>query len=606
MNESAHRGNIGVNVIAVIIATAGVWCFPQVMNLKGNELGFTNSIFSVLMWILCIHLLSHSLNNIDIHDIRGWRIAGIWSFFFTVAMLFGARLDTEGNINFKDWKLWISMPVLTCFFTILILRLWGFLVNVEERRKRNTQCIKVPRIPETVLKHENAAIFFSLIMCWMLMLLAVYPGFFVYDAVSEYEQVAARAFSTHHPLVHVLMLGGIICAVHKVTGSYNLGIAFYMIVQMIMVAGVFTYLISFLRKKKISGTIRFLSAIYFALFPVIIMYVMCSTKDTIFTAALLMLLICLFEMCISTEYFFESKLQMTIFVFSALTMILFRKNAFYAFAVMAPVLIIYFKKKIKKLAILLAVIFISFLLIDKALTLALHADDSENQEMLTIPIQQLARTYRFNIDAFDEEDIITLHEILPEEALESYKPKLSDPVKFYFQNAAFDADKLKYVKLWAKIGLREPLSYIKAWLINIYGLWYPDTIIDVYNGNKMFTFVYRDSSYFEYEVEYPGVRDSKIPWLDELYRKMSLEIYKEKIPIISMIFSPGFMFWCYTAAFGYTVYRKKYHILIPYLMLFIVWLTMLLGPTYLVRYALILWFALPLFGAVIWEGKKIE
>nr|MDE7284001.1 hypothetical protein [Lachnospiraceae bacterium] len=438
MSVSNHKDNISVKAIAVFIATAGVLCFPQVMNIKGDELGFTNSIFSVLIWILCIYALSHSLNNIDIHDVRSWKIAGIWSFLFSAAMLFGVRLDMEGSVNFKDWKLWISFPVLTCFFAILIRRLWSFLENIDERKNGYAQGIKVPRLPGAVVKYENLAVYLFLIICWIPVLLAVYPGFFVYDALSEYEQVASRVFSTHHPLVHVLMLGGIICAVHKLTGSYNLGIACYMIVQMLMVAGVFMYLNSFLGKKKVSGMMRFLSVLYFAVFPVIVMYAMCSTKDTIFTAALLLLLVCILEMCISTEYFFNSKLQMAIFIFSALTMILFRKNAFYAFVVMTPVFLIYFRNRLKKMAILLAVIFISFFLIDKTLMLVFHADDSERQEMLTVPIQQLARTYKFNKDVFEEEDIVTLHEILPEEALERYTPKLSDPVKYYFQNTAFE------------------------------------------------------------------------------------------------------------------------------------------------------------------------
>lgn len=57
MSGSAHKDKVSVKIIAIVIATAGVLCFPQVMNLKENELGFTNSIFSVLIWILCIHII---------------------------------------------------------------------------------------------------------------------------------------------------------------------------------------------------------------------------------------------------------------------------------------------------------------------------------------------------------------------------------------------------------------------------------------------------------------------------------------------------------------------------------------------------------------------
>ncbi|MDE5865398.1 MAG: hypothetical protein K2H31_02190, partial [Lachnospiraceae bacterium] len=337
MNGSESKVKINMRFIAVAIATAGVLCFPQILNLKGNELVFTNSIFSVFIWIFCIYVLNQSLNGIDIQDGRGLKISVILSFLFTVAMLLGTRLDAEGNVNFKDWKLWISMPILTCFFSIPIRRLWSFMESIEKKKTEGSQHMKMLWLPEAIVKHENLATFIFLIICWTPVLLAVYPGFFVYDAQNEYVQVASRTFSTHHPLVHVLMLGGIICAVHKFTGSYNLGIVCYMIVQMLIVAGVFTYLINFLRKKKVSGMIRLLSVIYFALFPVIVMHVICSTKDTIFTAALLLLLLCMLEMGISTEKFFNSKYQMALFIFSALMMSLFRKNAMYAFVVMTPV-----------------------------------------------------------------------------------------------------------------------------------------------------------------------------------------------------------------------------------------------------------------------------
>ena len=67
-------------------------------------------------------------------------------------------------------------------------------------------------------------------------------------------------------------------------------------------------------------------------------------------------------------------------------------------------------------------------------------------------------------------------------------------MKSCFQNEAYDADKWKYAELWVKIGLKKPLSYINAWLVNSYGFWYPDTIIDVYSGNTVFTFTYEESS----------------------------------------------------------------------------------------------------------------
>ncbi|MBD5513973.1 MAG: hypothetical protein HDR06_04775 [Lachnospiraceae bacterium] len=601
MDENEFRIKLKLSTVAFLIATAGTLCFPQVLNFKENTLGFTNSIFAVFVWLLCLYAVNRSLQTINLKDKRGWIIAGILAFLFTTAMLFGVRLDAVGNVDFKDWRLWVSLPVLTCLFTILVRKFWDFLSGMEDRKDRLAEHIKMPGVPKKTAEYVNILTFLFMLLCWLPVLLAVYPGFFVYDAQEEWLQVASRTFTTHHPLVHVLMLGGIICAVHKVTGSYNLGIACYMVVQMMVVSGAFTYLLSFMRKRKVSKAVRLLSLFYFAFFPVIVMFTLCSAKDALFTAALLLLLLALLDMGSDEEEFFASKSKKIFFILSAVAMMLFRKNGVYAFAVMVPILLLYHKKNLKNLVVLLAVIFLSYFVINTGLTAVFHAESGENQEILTVPIQQLARTYKFNREVFAEEDIAALHEILPEEALVLYNPKLSDPVKVHFQNEVFAADKSKYAGLWVRIGLKKPLSYINAWLMNSYGFWYPDTVIDVYSGNTVFTFTYEDSSYFGYEVEEPGFRDSKIPWLDEAYRKLALEISQEKIPIYSMLYSPGGIFWCIAFVFAYVLYRKKYHVVIPYMMVLLVWLTVILGPTYLPRYVLIFWYGLPLFAAMLLE-----
>lgn len=601
MNENEFKIKMKLNTAAFVIATAGTLCFPQILNLKENTLGFTNSIFSIFVWLLCVYAVNWSLHTIDLKDRRGWLIAGVLSFLFTTAMLFGVRLEAVGNVNFKDPSLWISLPVLTCLFMILVRKFWNFLGGMKDRKNKYTQHLQIPKTPVKAAKYIDVLTFFFLIICWLPVFLAVYPGFFVYDAQDEWLQVASRTFTTHHPIVHVLMLGGIVCAVHKITDSYNLGIACYTLIQMMLVSGGFTYLLSFMRKRKVSKAVRMLSLFYFAFFPVIVMFTLCSAKDTIFTVALLMLLLALLDMGSDREVFFASKKKMIFFVCSAAAMMLFRKNGVYAFVVMAPILLFYHKDYLKKTILLLAAAFGSYILITAGLTAVLHAEGGGKQEMLTVPIQQLARTYKFNREVFEPEDIAALHEILPEEALVLYNPKLSDPVKVRFRNNIFAEDKSKYIRLWTRIGLKKPLSYINAWLVNSYGFWYPDTVIDVYSGNTVFTFTYGDSSYFGYEVEEPGVRDSKIPWLDEIYRKLALEISQEKIPIYSMLYSPGGIFWGIAFVFAYVLYRKKYHLVIPYLMVLLIWLTVILGPTYLPRYVLIFWFGLPLFAAMLLE-----
>lgn len=519
-----------------------------------------------------------------LRDFRSWRIAGVFSLLFSAALLFGARLDSVENVDIKDWRLWAALPVLTFVFAVAVRLLWLCPGRVQRKNAEGGDF--------------RLFSFFFLLLCWLPVFLAVYPGFFVYDAQDEYVQVASRVFSTHHPLVHVLLLGGMICAVHKLTGSYNLGIASYMTLQMFLAAGGFTFLLSYLRKKKVSRAFCLISLFYLGLFPTVVMFTLCSAKDALFTLALLLLLICLLEMGTQNAAFFASRGWKSLFVASGMAMMLLRNNGFYAFVVMIPFLVFLLKKHRRQILVLSLCAVFGCLLINGGLKTVLRADDSEYQELLTVPIQQLARTYKYAPEVFSEEDKEILHEVLSEEALALYTPRLSDPVKYRFENEAFARDKARYAALWLRVGRKKPLIYLNAWFMTSYGFWYPDTVINVYGGNTVFTFTYKDSSYFGYEVEAPGVRESKIPWLAEVYRKLSLEVWKEKVPVVSWLFSPGAMFWLYALLFAGLLNNRRYEKLYPFLPVFLLWLTVLLGPTYLPRYVLFFWYALPLFLAL--------
>ena len=222
--------------------------------------------------------------------------------------------------------------------------------------------------------------------------------------------------------------------------------------------------------------------------------------------------------------------------------------------------------------------------------------------MLTVPISQMARVYADEKDGLSAKDKEILYKYLPKEALERYTPKVSDGVKIHFNNDAFKEDKGSFLRLWLQWGVTHPFTYLNAWFMTSYGFWYPDTVIDVYRGNSVFTYTYGDSSYFGYEVEQPGTRESKIPWLDELYRKMSLEIAQQKIPVVSMLFSPGFLFWVMAFGMGFLCYQERWRSVLPLVLPLLVWLTVILGPTYLVRYVVFLWVVVPLLILEIQEN----
>lgn len=594
------------SILCALLAFAGIWCLPFLLNLKGNSLAVSNSYFGVFIWAVCTVLIYQALIKTDKKDKRGLTGAGIWAFLFSLCISFGVQLEAGENVDFKSIGMWASVLIWTLILTLWVHRAWQWLADRQITAKAGedgTQDGILGRVygkwERLTGKQQTAFTVCFLLLCWLPVFLAVYPGFFVYDAQDELLQVQTRSFTTHHPLPHVLLLGGIILAGNKLTGSYNTGIAFYTLLQMLLMAGVFTYVLRYMRAKRIQPVLRILTVLYFAFFPVNVMFVLCSAKDGIFTAALLILLLCMADMAAEREKFFSSFSKKIVFLISAFVMMSFRHNGMYAFLVMMPVLLIYMKGYRKTLALWLGGILALYFTVSAGLAFLLSAETSENQEMLTVPIQQLARVYKYDKESFSREDLQTLYEILPEHALSFYTAKVSDGVKVWFDNESYSSNPEKYVKLWLKMGAKHPFTYLNAWFMTSYGFWYPDTVIDVYRGNGVFTFTYGDSSFFGYEVEQPGSRESRIPWLNEWYRKMSLEIAQHRIPVAAMLFSPGFLFWVYGFTGGYLFYRKKQQLLLPFFMLLLVWLTVILGPTYLPRYVLILWYGLPLATALL-------
>lgn len=537
-----------------------------------------------------------------------WFLPILFSLVFALCMTFGRCLDRDGSVPFTHYGLWVCVLLLTAGGTFLTRFAWNLLGKVtEEREKKAAETAsdfcdgKAEVTGKTFLL--TALILF---LCYLPVFLAVYPGFFVYDAQDELMQVVTRNFSTHHPLMHVLMLGGIIQLVHKVSGSYNLGIACYTLFQMMVLSCIFAYGICHLRKEGMGKRKGILMALYLGLFPTIVMFVLCSAKDGLFTGMLFLLVLMIRKLVKDPKGFFEKKRYVLLLAGSCLGMMLLRHNGFYAFLVFAVLFIALHKVTgltgyLKKTAVIFLGILAAYLLLSKGLAAALQAQAPEHQEMLTVPIQQMARVYAMEGDTLSEEEKNTLTEILPEKALSRYTPKVSDPVKIDFNNEAYEKNPGKYRKLWVQIGMKHPFAYLNAWFMTSYGFWYPDTVIDVYRGNTVFTFTYGDSSYFGYEVEQPGERQSLIPFLDGFYRWLSLDPTIQKIPVIRWLFSPGALFWVILFFLSYFCYSGQGKKAVPYLIALFTWLTVILGPTYLVRYVVFLWVLLPL---LLWDLKS--
>ena len=565
----------------------------------------------------------------------------IFGILFSAAIVTGYQLETYDHLTLSSISGILVFIGLSLIVGTLVPFGWKYLDRIYDKRSGITSKQKIDngsitdilsdKMPDKESQRAGSkskiSAFFSyfdmvsdkkywltiwgiLIVLQIPVMLAEFPGFFCYDAQDELNQVLTRTFSTHHPLVHVLILGGNIALGHKLTGSWNIGICFHLTMQMLFMTGVFAYALTFLRKNiaiksvdEASGNINYrgkkvyrtIAVLFFGLFPTIVMYTLCSTKDGLFSTFLLLLVIELMKLLSDTENFFKLKRHIFLLILSAMMMSLLRHNGFYAYIVFIPFGVFALRKYYKKVLILFIIPVILSVVIESGLTAALNADSSEHQEMITVSIMQLARTWRYTPEDFSEEDKEVLLSFLSERALGTYEIRAADYMKSFFDNAEYDENSGAYWKLWAKMMVSHPMTYINAWFLTCYPYWYPFAVINPYRGHQMPHFTYEDSSYFEYEVEPPGERHTlAFGFIDKLYYKMSLTPFQQKTPIVSLLFSMGFYFWVWMYFAFYTITKRKLMVCLPLMPVFLTWLTLMLGPVALIRYMLILWYITPL------------
>ena len=590
--------------LAILVSLLGSIALNATMAFQTDSVAYSNSTVSVLIFILSAIVLQKVYDTSDFQDKRGVVLSLLFSALFSLALLTGKQCHTVENCNFLSLSFWCYAVFLTLYFGGIILWLLQYLK--QSQRKRNLQGEK--------WNWKKFLLNWGLLfLCWIPVFLAFYPGAFVYDAQDEFIQVASREFTTHHPLLHVLLLGGAVCFGNKFFDSYNLGIAIYTIFQMILFSGILTGSIFFLSShfmgtEKQKRTLQIGITLFYGFFPVFPLYAVCSSKDTLFHGFFLMLLLFLLETAWQKEGE-KRKAALTVgLVCSSVGMLLLRRNAVYAYVVCLLILLgVCLWKKNRNSRRILFYMLLSLCIyqgMNSGLIKICHATNEENQEKLTVPIQQLARTYQYSPEVFTEKDRFVLFRYLKEEDLPAYDADLSDLLKANFNNAEYQKDPKSFRQLWVKMGVKKPLTYLNAWLMTSYGYWYPDTVNNVYGGQQRFTFQYGESSYFGFETEPPGVRNSKFPWLEEQYRKLSLELTQQKMPVVSMLFSQGFLFWVFAFLFLNICYRKEWNCLLPMGLLFLVWATFLLGPTFLPRYGLILWLIVPLECLLLITGTN--
>lgn len=440
---------------------------------------------------------------------------------------------------------------------------------------------------------QQAWLFYTgiILLLWAPVFLAYYPSVFAYDAEGQLYQVIAHDYSTHHPLLHTLFLGAFFRIGGEVFGSYQTGMALHSVVQMVLMAGTFGYALAYLKRRGVGACRRIVLLLFYGLFPTNSILALSTTKDVLFSAFVLLYTLGMYEMVSpSKKDTVCGRKEYAVYMLWVVLMLLFRNNAVYAFAGTLPVVCYGLHRTEKgggtwKRYVLysLAALALSGVW-NAALKTATDARSGSPREMLSVPLQQMARTRvkaeeTLTLDVREE-----LEQYLPSEwVFAAYNPYLADPVK---NRAVIHDNPAGLVKTWVKLGVEHPGIYIDAFLDNSIGYWFLEdqTHARIYGIGTESGFGYLSTDNRTMPPGCEVVERSYMPRLRVFMERIVSDNCYQKIPLVRLIFAPAFYWWMLCIYMAAVIYTRRYRLLLPVVFLVIYYMTLLLSPTVLIRY----------------------
>ena len=516
----------------------------------------------------------------------------LWGVFMAAAYVLGCLMRRDGTALADLGKLpglivqiaCLTVPAASC--TAFVLHGFTYAHNKLTKRSDNVK----------VFRGYQIRLFYSAVifLCWLPIFLAYYPSVFAYDAEGQLYQVLAHDYSTHHPLLHTLFLGAFFRLGDKMPGSYSAGMAVHSVVQMILMSGTFGYVLSYLYSKGVSAYLRFVLLLFYAFFPTNSILAISTTKDVLFSALVLIYTILIYRLAVNGSESEEciTKKDWAAYILISVLLLLFRNNAVYAFVLSTPFVYLGLRRKKgsnesslqRRYLLASAGAFILFVVCGMMLKAVLGAQSGSPREMLSIPLQQMART------RVKAEEMITadmrqeLDRYLPSEwVFAAYNPYLADPVK---NRAVIHDDPAGLIRTWIKLGLEYPQIYIDAFLDNSVGYWFLEdqTHAQIYGIGTESGFGYLSTDNRTMPAGYEIVEHSYLPALRAAMERIVSDNVYQKLPVIRWSFAPAFYWWMLCMYIAVAIYRRKYILLMPAAFLVVYYLTLLLSPTVLIRY----------------------
>lgn len=404
-------------------------------------------------------------------------------------------------------------------------------------------------------KHDPGKIFgvsFIIIVLIDLVFLLVveYPGVATADSLDQIQQILSENYNNRHPYWHTVLISLPLKMGIYLFDDIATGMAMFCVFQICFMALCISIATVTLYQKELPRWMILAVWAVYALVPYHISYSVTIWKDVLFSGASLLLIVSLYRLIFPVGK--RSRMDWGLFFVAGMGLCLWRTNGLLVFGTTFLLIVISCRKEKKLIALMALVMIFAYLLCGPAVS-AMNIPGSDYVELLSVPLQQIARTIHDGAE-ISSEDIELICKIAePQTIASTYSSEISDPMKVLVRNSdgyhEIPENPRQYFDLWVRLGIGNPSSYLKAWVDQTKGYW---------NGGYSYWIYAR--GVFENDLGIVGRADSVFSKVFYLITR-----YMEMIPFVQPVLGIGFHCWI-LAICGFVNFckrSKKWILVIP-------------------------------------------
>ncbi len=385
---------------------------------------------------------------------------------FSLGVTVGSIFDMdEGRVGSFGIVQIASLLVLAIFFTCVMLIVFGMIdiTGIGDRRSARQRIAGLPIIAIIIL------------VCWLPYYLTLFPGNMGKDTFESIDMCLGNiSWTNHHPIFFTLLID-IVLKATAFTGSYTVSMGIFTLLQMVICAAAYAYIIRWVWKKAgVSWAIA--AFVLYALHPASAMFSMYISKDVLFSMATVMFVLKLADILKDSEVSWKNVVASGIY---AALMMLLRNNGLFIIVAFAIVLLIYIFRsgntgllRVEGTVILAIVVFGIFRL---AFGVILGIESESFAESASVPLQQVGYVIVHDEESIDEADAAFLSQIMEFDRVKQvYTLGYTDTYKFddSFDDEFLNKNTGEFIKVWAHMLPSHFGDYVAAYLAQTLGYWH--------------------------------------------------------------------------------------------------------------------------------------